>query len=140
MNLQPSEIRSHIIQHISANYTETPVEYPPNPFKENKITEWVSVHIDMGEGYTVMKGQGTTTRHLGLIHFAVNVKRIQSDPRSLGTRRVYEIADAVLAAMERKRLNGSAVVTRAGRVDTSELTDKTGEISFALVTIPFFVT
>lgn len=140
MNLQPSEIRSHIITHISTNYSETPVEYPPNPFKENNIKEWVSVHIDMGEGYTVMKGVGTTTRHTGLIHFAINVKRIQSNPRSLGTNRVYEIIDALLAAMERKRLNGSSVVTRAGRADTSSLTDKTGEITFALVTIPFVVT
>ena len=140
MNLQPSEIRTNIIQHIATNYSETPVEYPPNPFDTESVNEWVSVHIDMGEGYTVMKGQGTTTRHIGLIHFAINVKRIQSDPRSLGTSRVYQIIDSILSVMERKRLNGSAVVTRAGRADTSELTDKTGEISFALVTIPFFVT
>jgi|SRR5690554_356125 len=141
MNLMPSQIRSAIITHFSTNYSETQVEYPPNPFNEDGISEWVSLHIDMGEGFTVLKGTGSTTRHTGLIHVAIKVKRIQSDPRSLGTKRVYEIVDAVLTSLERKRLNSSSVVTRAGSVVTEKLVDKeTGELSFALVTVPFVVT
>lgn len=141
MNLMPSQIRTEIITHFSTNYSETLVEYPPNPFNEDAVTEWVSLHIDMGLGASVIKGNGTTTRHTGLIHVAIKVKRIQSDPRSLGTKRVYEIVDSVLTSLERKRLNGSSVVTRAGSVETDKLVDKeTGEMSFALVTIPFVVT
>lgn len=141
MNLMPSQIRTEIITHFHTNYSETAVEYPPNPFDQDSVTEWVKLYIDMGLGTTVIKGVGTTTRHTGLIHVTINVKRIQSDPRSLGTKRVYEIVDAVLTSLERKRLNNSSVVTRAGSVETDKIVDKeTGEISFALVTIPFVVT
>ena len=141
MNLTLSQIRTQIITHFSTNYTFTEIEYPPNNFNEDDKDEWVSLHIDMGAGSSVIKGNGTTTRHTGLIHVAINVKRIQTNPQSLGTKRVYQIADEVLAVLERKRLNNSAVVTRAGSVNTEDIVDKkTGEISFAVVTIPFVVT
>lgn len=141
MNMSLTDIRTNIITHFSTNYSETPVEYPPNPFDEDSYDEWVSLHIDMGEGFSVIKGGGSVTRHTGLIHVAINVKRIKGDPRSSGTKRVYELADIVLDVLERDRLNNSNVVTRAGRVETDKLVDKeTGRTSFALVTVPFVVT
>lgn len=142
MNLQPSEIRKHILQHIIDNYSETQVCYDPNNFNIKSVDEYVGLHIDFGDGYTVMKGVGTTTRHLGLIHFTVYVK-LQNSSRveRSGTNRVYEIIDAVLVAMERKRLNNSSVVTRAGFADTTNILDKASDNqAFALVSIPFYVT
>ena len=146
IQLSPSEIRTEIITHFHNNYTSTPVEWPPNPFNSDSLDEWVSVHIDFNrKSRTVYKGNGlggnTATRHSGLIHVGVYLKRIQDNTgRSKGTYRVYEIIDDVLAALERQRLNGSSVTTYAGYMDTSNLTDKTGEASFALVTVPFTVT
>lgn len=142
MNLYPSEIRSNIQTHFGTLFTLTPIEYPPAPFNEDKKDEWVGLHIDMGNSQSVMKGEGTTTRHTGLIHITINVKLLRNgNDYPYANKRVYEIADEVLKVMERKRLNNSAVVTRAGYMDTEDIVDKkTGRISFAVVTIPFVVT
>lgn len=141
MNMSLTDIRTNIIKHIKDNYSETPVEYPPNPFDEDSFNEWISVHIDMGSSFTVMKGVGTVTRHTGLIHVAIHVKRKRDGKLRVGTQRIYELADIVLALLERTRLNDSNVTTRAGYVDTAKLIDpESDEIGFGIVTIPFVVT
>lgn len=142
MNLYPSQILSNIQQHFNTNYSLTPVEYPPAPFNEDNKDEWVSIYLDMGASSSVIKGAGSTTRHTGLIHISINVKPTRAGERyPQANRRVYEIADEVLSVMERKRLNNSSVVTRAGFMETDDIVDKkTGQISFAVVTIPFTVT
>lgn len=114
MNMSVGEVRSTLLTYWNTNYSETPTEWDNIKFPQNLKTEpYVSFDFDFNKGRTIIKGSGTTTRHSGIIFVDVYV------PAMSGTKRVYEIADIVLATLERKRFGdpGKQLWTNAGQID-----------------------
>jgi len=139
MNLKPSQIRTQAITHLVSNYTMTPVEYPPSILQGDN-NEYVKFEIHFGKGFSVIKGDGTTTRHTGLLFVTVYKKLINSQGNYIGANRTYEITDEVLRVLERQRLNNSDVFTRAGSIQTDQVIERSsGMFHFIVISIPFVV-
>lgn len=114
MNMSVSEVRSTLLTYWNANYSETPTEWDNVKFPQDlKTSPHVSFDFKFNNGRTIIKGTGTTTRHSGLIYVDIRV------PAMSGTKRAYEIADIVLATLERKRFGdpGKQIWTNAGQID-----------------------
>lgn len=134
MDMSPSEVRAALVNHFNTNYSETPVEWENIKLpRDVKKDPFVSFTITFVDGRSIIKGNGTVTRHSGVIFADVRVGVFE------GTKRAYEIADIVCATLERQRIeyNGKSLVTNASELNRTVNSD---EYYVVPITIPFRTT
>lgn len=134
MNMSPSEVRAALVNHFNTTYSETPVEWDNIKLPETvKNNPFVSFTITFVDGRSIIKGNGSVTRHSGVIFADVRVGVLE------GTKRAYEIADIVCSALERQRIshNGKSLVTDASELNRTVNSD---EYYVVPISVPFRTT
>lgn len=126
------EIRDTIIGYWNNTFKTVPTEYSNTPFPDHlRERPYVSLEIDFANAKTVITSTGTKTRHYGNIFITIRC------PVGSGNKAAFTIANEVLNALERKRINGSTIVTRAGSID--DFTRPREQFGL-LISVPFHTT
>lgn len=119
-------IKDTIHQHWFSNYFETPTEYENSRFNGDRSQPFVSLSIGFGKSFSIIKGDGTKTRHTGMIRVKIRI------PIITGTKRAYELADIAADLLERKRIG--TVTTRQASLHEVGTDD---EYFILVVSVPF---
>lgn len=90
MTTEYQDERRQIEEHVSGNFTLTPVAYPNSPFNERGQSEFVRLIIRSGRAFPKsFGGSQLAVEKSGQVVFSIHVKK------HTGTNRTYEIADAI---------------------------------------------
>lgn len=102
----PLDVRNDFISHASSNFTLCPIAWENIEFSGDTTKPFVEASFEIRRGKSIIKGDGTQTRHEGVLSFFIKV------PVLSGTKDMYTIYTEILNVFERKRL--THLITRAG--------------------------
>lgn len=122
-------IKQAIIDQWHTNFAPTaptPTEYHNVTFKGNRENPYVQFLILFGKSESIICGDGTQTRHNGMIKVNILV------PLLTGSNLAYELADDAAAALERKRFG--TVTTRNASLTEGPISTENYSL---ILTVPF---
>jgi len=119
-------IKDTLTQHWFDNYSETETEYENIKFVGDRSQPFVKFSVGFGKSFSIIKGDGTKTRHTGMVRVTIRV------PVLKGTKEAYRLADISADILERKRIG--TVTTRQASLHEVGVDD---EYFILVVSIPF---
>ncbi len=123
------EFKIFFEEYLSDNYSLTDVQFDNVPYTPSKNTPYIYSQILNDRSFSVIKGDGTKTRHEGKLRFYIYT------PLRSGTNKSYEIADTLIGLLERKRLS-QEISTRAARPYPA---NNIGDFNRFVVEVPYIL-